>query len=584
MQYLLGPQSTGLALLVAEAIVLGGLFFGFYLIRYQRRRQAHHRVQTTLVLANMVLILAAMAFGFNRYVVQGGAASPAVARLMIGHATLGAVAEVMAVYILIRMSNLVPEGWRVWRFRRAMRATLALWTVVALSGVGVYYGQYVASAGSRTEPPPPPTTPVPPPTTPGTAGLVAWTNAQGFNDRITLTVVNMPPLASGRVYQGWLVSRASAFFQSLGVLEVHEDGTAFLEEVFATNPLTLYDQVVVTVEDAPASKAGPSPTVFLVGQIPPQAGVHLRHLLVEGPGSPSGLGFVNALFLHGPHLVVHAREIEQARQRGNLASMKRHAEHLITLIEGQSGPNYGDLNQDGAIQDPGDGLGLLPYARLIAEHAQLALEAPDATPAIKAHAPHIASMVDNVTRWATQVRDDALAVIAADSPQAVEAQVADAVVISARGFLGYDENGDGEIAPVPNEGGIVQVRAHAQAMAGLALRVQPGAFVQELHPPPTAPSPTPTPTPAPGTVTVLMERNLYRDKTLVVKRGTTVVWVNRDVAKHTVTWDAREVNSGLMSQGETFSFTFNEPGRFPYYCELHGDRGDIGMAGMVIVE
>ncbi|GEM_PF-713838 len=587
MQYLLGPQRTALLLLVAETVVLLGLFFGFYLIRYRRQRTAHHRNQTTLVLVNLALILVAMAIGFNRYVIRGGAASPTIARLMIGHAALGGLAELMALYILVRMSNLVPESWRIWKYRRMMRATLALWTLVAFSGFGVYYGQYVATAAaSRTETPQPTATPVPLPTTPGTAGLVAWADAQGFNDRVTLMVANLVPAAPGTVYQGWLVSRANSFFQSLGVLEVHEDGTGFLEDILpgGANPLTLYDLVVVTVEPAPAGKAGPSPTILLVGTIPPQAGVHLRSLLVQGPGSPSGLGFVNALRLQGTPLLFHASEIELARQRGNLASMKRHAEHVITLVEGQSGKNYGDLNQDGFIQDPGDGLGLLTYARLAAEHARLALESPDATAAIKTHAPHIITMVDNVTRWATQARDDALAVIAATTSQAVDAQAAEALVVSARALRGFDEDRDGEIASVPNEGGILQIRAHAQALAGVSLRVQPGAFAQELRPPPTPPPPTPTPTPAPQTVSVLMESFVYKDKTIVIKKGTTVSWVNKDVAKHNIVHDTRAFVSPSVAQGDSYSYTFNETGRFPYFCEFHGDKGGLGMAGLVIVE
>ena len=42
-------------------------------------------------------------------------------------------------------------------------------------------------------------------------------------------------------------------------------------------------------------------------------------------------------------------------------------------------------------------------------------------------------------------------------------------------------------------------------------------------------------------------------------------------------------DSGTMSQGDLYTFTFNEAGTFPYYCRFHGDKGGIGMSGIIIV-
>jgi plastocyanin len=39
-----------------------------------------------------------------------------------------------------------------------------------------------------------------------------------------------------------------------------------------------------------------------------------------------------------------------------------------------------------------------------------------------------------------------------------------------------------------------------------------------------------------------------------------------------------------MEKGDEFSFTFTQAGVFAYFCELHGNRGGIGMAGSVTVE
>ena len=75
---------------------------------------------------------------------------------------------------------------------------------------------------------------------------------------------------------------------------------------------------------------------------------------------------------------MHAMEIEDAADRGNLGTAKRHAEHLVNLIEGKKGAHYGDLDKNGIVEDPGDGTGALVYVRRIAESsssAQIATEA-----------------------------------------------------------------------------------------------------------------------------------------------------------------------------------------------------------------
>ena len=65
-----------------------------------------------------------------------------------------------------------------------------------------------------------------------------------------------------------------------------------------------------------------------------------------------------------------------------------------------------------------------------------------------------------------------------------------------------------------------------------------------------------------------------------VKKGDTVIWTNGDSTSHTVTSDSgSELNSDFLSQGETYSHTFNEAGTFSYHCRPH-----TFMNGKVIVE
>ncbi len=73
-----------------------------------------------------------------------------------------------------------------------------------------------------------------------------------------------------------------------------------------------------------------------------------------------------------------------------------------------------------------------------------------------------------------------------------------------------------------------------------------------------------------------------------VAAGTTVTWTNNDAVFHTVTAGTSNgtvgkpdgtFDSGNVDPGETWSYTFDEPGEYPYFCTPHP-----WMQGKVIVE
>jgi len=61
----------------------------------------------------------------------------------------------------------------------------------------------------------------------------------------------------------------------------------------------------------------------------------------------------------------------------------------------------------------------------------------------------------------------------------------------------------------------------------------------------------------------------FSPQTLNITTGTTVRWTNQDGAAHTSTSDAVGWDSGTLTTGQQFSFTFNTPGSFPYHCTFH---------------
>jgi len=109
---------------------------------------------------------------------------------------------------------------------------------------------------------------------------------------------------------------------------------------------------------------------------------------------------------------------------------------------------------------------------------------------------------------------------------------------------------------------------------------------------PTSATPSPAPEPAgriggvvgqaSTSVGVSAVDDAFRPMQLTVTVGTEVVWTNEGDNPHTVTADDRSFDSGTLEGGQTFSVVFEEPGRVPYYCQIHGEPGS-GMFGVVIV-
>jgi plastocyanin len=66
----------------------------------------------------------------------------------------------------------------------------------------------------------------------------------------------------------------------------------------------------------------------------------------------------------------------------------------------------------------------------------------------------------------------------------------------------------------------------------------------------------------------------YDPNPVQVRAGGTVSWTNNDSVPHTATsgQDAQPdgtFDSGILEQGMSFSFTFEEAGEYPYFCTLH---------------
>ena len=85
--------------------------------------------------------------------------------------------------------------------------------------------------------------------------------------------------------------------------------------------------------------------------------------------------------------------------------------------------------------------------------------------------------------------------------------------------------------------------------------------------------------PAPSPVDVKIDNFSFAPQSITVPAGTKVTWKNRDEIPHTVVSTEGVFKSRVLDTDETFSFTFDKPGTYPYFCSVHPK-----MTGTVIVQ
>ena len=91
-------------------------------------------------------------------------------------------------------------------------------------------------------------------------------------------------------------------------------------------------------------------------------------------------------------------------------------------------------------------------------------------------------------------------------------------------------------------------------------------------------------TPPPSGNAVNIQNFAFNPQTITVSAGSTVTWTNLDSVQHQIAADSGQAaiadfSSPDMTQGSTYSYTFNTAGTWTYHCSIHPS-----MKGTVIVQ
>lgn len=413
------------------------------------------------------------------------------------------------------------------------------------------------------------------------SGAMAWRDQVLRNDATFVSISGLPALEAGQVYAAWLSGKENSL--ALGPLSAGSGGTATLNYLSPAqeNLLAAYDRVYIT-RGTQAEATGEAKNIVMAGALPEKALVHIRHVLFSIGNTPGKLGFALGLRQEADELLRHAQFLKDALDAGDFRLEKLHAEHIVNIVEGAQGQDFGDLNGDGKVQNPGDGFGLLQngqqdgYIKGMVDHAGLAAQAPDATDAIKLHAGHVQITGENTRIRVTDIRDRALKIGKAGGIADTQQDVLNILALAQQAIQGIDVNQDEQIGPIPGEGGVLTAYQHAQLMAGIALAPASDAAA----PAPAAPAAAQT---APRTIAIDIGDNTFTPNKITVPLGATVVWTHKGQRPHTVTADDGSFDSGQLQNGGTFQQTFEKAGTFPYFCQFHGGKGGEGMSGAIIV-
>lgn len=297
-------------------------------------------------------------------------------------------------------------------------------------------------------------------------GTVAFLDGQNNRtDKLSITLTNMKAPASGSQYFAWLVDQGTEHVTPLGQLNSGGQNQPYTlnSNGNGQNLIGLGNMIEITQEQG--NPVAPTGQVVLKGTFPPEAFVHIRHLLFRFDNTPHNIGLLVGLRDQAQKLNEQAILLKNAN---NPVAIRCYSQAIVDIIEGHHTHQLAADCAAQGIQRVDDGYGLLGTGGYVANagaHAGFAANSPDATPNIKMHAGHVGIAVADVRDWATTIDKDALALTQDQTLQNNITEIAQLADKTLHGVPGPD----GQVAPVQGQAGALTAYQHGQFMAALQL-------------------------------------------------------------------------------------------------------------------
>ena len=501
---LVSDLSLVIGVLVALTLTVG------VLMAVRKKFGVHRWIQSAAVTLNVLQVAIVMLGSFTRSATPGipSRLHEGYYAIALGHGLLGLTTLLLGVFIAIRANELLPpflHFLRFHNFKLFMRTAYGLYMLSTALGVGVYVMWYVVQPQEVA-------------TTLETRAQDVVVPMKGFafnpEDIVvpvgsTIVWVNQdgaPHTATaddGLSFQSDLLANGQTFRLTVSnegefryFCELHGSaggvGMSGSVRVVAAGQAP---NAAALAASAPAAKAAPAVAPAQPAVVPAQTATPVA--IAAAPR----LDFAVSLKNETQEMERHARLLVQSQAVGDLPGVRRHAEPVFNLIVGARDEDFGDLDGDGRAQNAGDGFGLLVngeqpgYIRAMLDAATAAASAADTVPTIKVHARYIAVSADNMHGWATEARAVAFELTRVRELAAVDRPASRLLNLAKWLAVGDDANADGEISPIPGEGGALVAYEHAQFLADakFPLPLGEGQGEGKLRGPAPPPPPTPLP-------------------------------------------------------------------------------------------
>jgi len=302
-------------------------------------------------------------------------------------------------------------------------------------------------------------------------GRMRFRDFEFFNDRVEITLNDIPQLEEGMHYEARLVGNDGETVRDIGPIILGASGVWRLEyrDPDFENLLRDFDQVQITLEQDDSPISAPPGEVVYSSVFPPEALVPVRNVVVSYSELPDqgpllqnlwyySADYINAS-INGVGEITVDEALVQALENNNEAALRKRTEEVINIIAGDSSDQYLDYDQDGQIDDLGDRYGSLPngdrlgYIRETILNAQNAADAADSTPTIRTNSENIQVCLQNVEGWTNQILELALQLNELPFGPDMEPIVSELSTLGTTLLKGTDADKNGDIGTVAGECG-----------------------------------------------------------------------------------------------------------------------------------
>jgi tRNA A-37 threonylcarbamoyl transferase component Bud32 len=315
-------------------------------------------------------------------------------------------------------------------------------------------------------------------------GYVVYVDFSAPMDKALISFSGLPAPKAGTHYDVWYLAQGGEVRLNIGTVKTDKSGQGQLTFINSNqeNILSVFDQLEVTLEADNDPKPDESSGEIVASSVfPPLALVHVRHLDVEFHAAPNATALIQGLWGTAESLETSTTKLSEAFSKNNDEKIVRlQTEEIINQIVGSANTSqYKDWNNDGTVNDPSDGFGLLHngdpgytdqgYIAQTISHAKFAAEAVDATENIKLHSAKVVTCGENMTGWSEQLLEKALQLQEMPFGPEMEPLITEMAVLSNQIVSGVDSNANGLTEPIEGEGGADTAYDQAYNMADMPL-------------------------------------------------------------------------------------------------------------------